>query len=147
MHSHTIGMPIPHIRGMTEKTRLLLTAIDEGICMPFVLMNTFYVASEKAEQFEQRCRRPSQHMHDVPGLEDFQLMRGQADNGTIAYVASSTWSSKQAMEAWRQSDAYRQLLTVTRLPASMLCRRPERACFEVVSRHGHTPVGNGSEFE
>jgi heme-degrading monooxygenase HmoA len=104
--------------------------------MPFVMMNIFLVTVDKAKQFEARCRLPHQCLQSVPGLEDFQLLRGQTQDGKVPYVAHSIWSSQEALEAWKQSENFMQSRYLSRLPASMLLGRPRRECFEIVGPTG-----------
>ena len=109
--------------------------------MPYVMTNSFQVASQKAEQFEAYCRQPYRHLQRVPGFIAFELLRGEVDNGTIRYVALSIWTSQVALEAWTQSEAFAQGHRSGRLPASMIQGPPRQESFEMVALAGPGHVG------
>ena len=101
--------------------------------MPYVVMNTFHVAADQAEHFEARCHRSRHSVENVPGFKAFQLLRGEARDDTIHYVAHSIWASKEALEAWTHSEGFVQARRSGSLPRRMMRGRPRLECFEVVS--------------
>lgn len=115
--------------------------------MPFIVMNAFQVPVDKAIQFEKRYRLPLKHLQNVPGLEDFRLLRGKVHNGKILYVAHSIWASKEALEAWKQSEHFMRSRHLGRLPASLILGRPHRVCFETVSLYKPPQEKQCSEIE
>lgn len=100
--------------------------------MPYIVMNNFQVAAEQAEQFEQRWRRRRSYLQDNPGFEKFQLLRSESQNGQIHYVSHSTWSSKEAFEAWTRSENFVQAHRGEPLPKGMVVGPPHLECFDVV---------------
>ena len=104
--------------------------------MSHIVVNTFHVAPEQASQFEERCRQPYRFVQHIPGLEAYQLLRGDAQDGTIRYVAHSRWTSKEALQAWTRSYSFVHGHYVGRLPARMLCGQPQRETFEAVPLDG-----------
>lgn len=68
----------------------------------FVAMNNFKVAEGKAEDFEQIWKGRETHLHNVPGIVRFSLLRGDAGE----YISHSTWESRDAFTAWTQSEAF-----------------------------------------
>lgn len=65
-------------------------------------MNRFSVVPERAEDFERIWRERDSQLDGVPGFVRFALLRG--DGGD--YVSHSTWESREAFEAWTQSEAF-----------------------------------------
>jgi heme-degrading monooxygenase HmoA len=96
-------------------------------------MNNFQVAAEQAEQFEQRWQRRRSFLQGVSGFLTFQLLRGDAADGQIHYVSHSTWASKNAFEAWTQSESFVQAHRGEPLPKGMVCGPPRLECFDVVA--------------
>lgn len=100
--------------------------------MLFIAMNNFRVAAEQAEQFEARWQRRRSYLEGTPGFVQFQLLRGATENGQVHYVSHSTWASKQAFEAWTQSDSFVQAHRGEPLPKGMVVGPPQLALFDVV---------------
>ena len=68
----------------------------------FIAMNNFKVVEGKGDEFEQIWKGRDTYLHDVPGIVRFSLLRG--DNGE--YISHSTWESRDAFNAWTQSEAF-----------------------------------------
>lgn len=100
--------------------------------MPFIAMNNFQVAAAQADQFEARWQRRRSYLKDVPGFRHFQLLRGEAQDGTIHYVSHSTWDSQEAFEAWTKSESFVQAHRGDPLPPGMVLGPPRLECFQVV---------------
>jgi heme-degrading monooxygenase HmoA len=100
--------------------------------MPFIAMNNFQVAAGQAGQFEERWQRRRSFLEDVPGFRSFQLLRGETQDGKVHYVSHSTWASKQAFEAWTQSESFVQAHRGDPLPQGMVLGPPRLEYFEVV---------------
>jgi heme-degrading monooxygenase HmoA len=69
----------------------------------FVAMNNFKVAPDKGEEFERIWRERDTHLHEVPGVIRFALLRGDVEG---EYISHSTWESRDAFMAWTQSPAF-----------------------------------------
>jgi heme-degrading monooxygenase HmoA len=100
--------------------------------MPFIVMNNFQVAAVQAEGFEERWRRRQSYLQAVPGFVHFQLLRGDTDNGRVHYVSHSTWASREAFEAWTQSESFVQAHRGDPLPKGMVLAQPQLELFDVV---------------
>ncbi len=78
----------------------------------FVAMNRFHVAPDKNEAFEQIWRERETHLDGVAGFIRFALLRNDGGHGTPAdpgdYISHSSWSSREAFEAWTNSEAFRK---------------------------------------
>jgi len=105
---------------------------EEERFMQFIAMNNFQVAVEQTDQFEERWRRRRSYLHGVPGFETFHLMRGNVHEGKVHYVSHSQWASKEAFDAWTQSESFVQAHRGEPLPKGMVLGPPHLECFEVV---------------
>ena len=101
--------------------------------MSYIAMNNFQVAADQAEQFEARWQRRRSYLQDAPGFQQFQLLRGESQNGQVHYVSHSTWASKAAFEAWTQSESFVQAHRGEPLPKGMVLGPPRVGLFDVVS--------------
>ncbi len=71
----------------------------------FIAMNHFRVAPGKGEEFETIWRERETYLESVPGFLHFALLRGDEEG---EYVSHSTWESREAFEAWTQSEEFRK---------------------------------------
>ena len=101
--------------------------------MQYIAMNNFQVATDQAAQFEERWRRRRSYLQGVPGFENFRLLRGDTHDGQVHYVSHSTWASKEAFDAWTQSESFVQAHRGEPLPRGMVLGPPHVECFEVVA--------------
>ncbi len=100
--------------------------------MAFIVMNNFQIAIEQAAQFEARWQRRQSYLDGVPGFLHFQLLRGETQDGRVHYVSHSTWTSREAFEAWTKSDRFVQAHRGDPLPKGMVLDPPRLECFQVV---------------
>ncbi len=70
----------------------------------FVAMNHFQVVPDRSDDFERIWRERETHLDGVPGFIRFALLRGE--NGE--YLSHSTWASREAFEAWMNSESFRK---------------------------------------
>lgn len=68
--------------------------------------NRIQVAPEHAEGFERRFRERMHHVDHSPGFERNRVLR--PTRAGDPYVVLTEWESREAFEAWMQSDAFRQ---------------------------------------
>ncbi len=101
--------------------------------MLYIAMNNFQVAADQAEHFEARWQRRRSYLQDAPGFRQFQLLRGNAQNGQVHYVSHSTWACKEAFDAWTQSDSFVQAHRGEPLPQGMVLGPPQVELFDVVT--------------
>ena len=101
--------------------------------MQYMAMNNFQVAIDHEAQFEERWRRRRSYLQGVPGFESFRLLRGDVQDGQAHYVSHATWASKEAFEAWTQSESFVQAHRGEPLPRGMVLGPPRLECFEVVA--------------
>ena len=72
----------------------------------FIVMNRIGVPPEFAAAFEERFRNRAGQVDTMPGfIRNLVLRPKSADD---PYVVMTMWESREAFEAWTQSDAFRQ---------------------------------------
>ncbi len=94
----------------------------------FVAMNHFLVQAGRGYAFEQVWRERESFLQDVPGFVQFALLRGDDE----AYVSHSVWESRDAFEAWANSDAFTQGHRGGGSMADILAGHPEVKLWESV---------------
>lgn len=85
---------------------------------PIVLMNTFSIAPDDAEQFLEVWREAAAYMKRQPGFISAQLHRGIAGSG--AFVNIAVWESTAALAAAVNSREFREVNM--RLPGDVVAR-------------------------
>ena len=98
----------------------------------FIAMNRFQIALGHEEAFEAMWRERESQLDQVGGFREFHLLRGPADERSILYASHSVWDSRQAFEAWTESDAFRQAHAKARAPEGTYLGPPRFEGFEVV---------------
>jgi heme-degrading monooxygenase HmoA len=74
----------------------------------FIAMNRFKVLPGAEAAFEEVWTSRDTHLPSVPGFVSFHLLRGPVRDDHVLYSSHTIWRDKQAFEAWRTSEAFRQ---------------------------------------
>jgi heme-degrading monooxygenase HmoA len=74
----------------------------------FIAMNRFQVTAGREADFEGVWSTRETHLDQVPGFEEFHLLRGETEDEITTYVSHSRWASREAFEAWTKSEAFRK---------------------------------------
>jgi len=74
----------------------------------FIAMNRFRVKQGSEDAFETMWRARETFLDGVPGFVEFRLLRGPDGEDHRLYASHSVWSSRDAFEAWTQSEAFRK---------------------------------------
>ena len=74
----------------------------------FIAMNRFSIAPGFEEGFEDLWRKRDSYLSEVPGFVSFSLLKGSADEERVLYASHSTWKTREAFEAWTQSEHFRK---------------------------------------
>jgi len=74
----------------------------------FIAMNRFRVKLGSEDDFETIWRERETFLDAVPGFIEFRLLRGPEGDDHRLYASHSLWASREAFEAWTQSDAFRK---------------------------------------
>jgi heme-degrading monooxygenase HmoA len=72
----------------------------------YIAMNQFRVRPEAAADFERAWRERQSYLAEVPGFEQFHLLRGPVDEGAQLYASHTVWRDQAAFEAWTTSEAF-----------------------------------------
>jgi len=70
-------------------------------------MNRFKVARDRATDFEAAWLGRDSRLRSVPGFVAFHLLKGPEADDHVLYASHTTWTSREAFEAWTRSDAFR----------------------------------------
>ena len=70
----------------------------------FIAMNRFQVAPGRGDDFERIWRERESYLDGVPGFIRFALLRGEDGE----HVSQSTWATREAFEAWTNSESFRR---------------------------------------
>lgn len=73
----------------------------------YIAMNRFQVKRGSEAAFEELWTTRDTHLKDVPGFEEFHLLRGAAHDDHTLYSSHSIWASEEAFIAWTKSEAFR----------------------------------------
>jgi len=98
----------------------------------FIAMNRFRIAPGSEQVFEELWRNRESHLDEVPGFREFHLLRGPASDSQALYASHSVWDSREAFEAWTESDAFRKAHEQARAPRGTYLGHPEFEGFEIV---------------
>ena len=74
----------------------------------YIAMNRFQVAEGRESEFEDVWKTRETYLDEVPGFEEFHLLRGATQAGITTYVSHSRWKSREDFEAWTKSEAFRK---------------------------------------
>jgi heme-degrading monooxygenase HmoA len=94
----------------------------------FVAMNRFLTVPGRGGDFEHAWKTRESYLYAVPGFVRFALLRGDEEG---EYVSHTTWQSRDAFEAWLQSDAFRAAHGRTAV-AGMLLGPPSVSLYDAV---------------
>lgn len=97
----------------------------------FIAMNRFRIKLGEEENFEEVWRTRDTHLDGVPGFKEFQLLKGPQREDHTLYASHSLWESRQAFEAWTQSEAFRAAHRNAGDNKGMYLGHPEFEGFEV----------------
>jgi len=73
----------------------------------FIAMNRFRVNKAAEQAFEHVWLTRDTHLGAVPGFIEFHLLKGPEAEDHTLYSSHSVWQSREAFEAWTQSEAFR----------------------------------------
>jgi len=95
-------------------------------------MNRFRVALGSEEVFEELWRKRDSFLDDVPGFEQFHLLKGPTNEECTLYASHSIWASRQAFVDWTESAAFQKAHSNARAPQGTYLGHPEFEGFEVI---------------
>ena len=100
--------------------------------MVFVAMNRFKIAPGFEEGFERVWRERDTYLETVPGFKSFNLLKGPVTDEYVLYASHSVWESRDAFNAWTESDAFRKAHAQASAPKGTYLGHPDLETFESV---------------
>ena len=98
----------------------------------FIAMNRFRIAKGFEEGFEDVWRNRDSYLSEVPGFESFALLKGPEREDHVLYSSHTVWKSREAFEAWTESDHFRKAHAQASAPKGTYLAHPELETFEAV---------------
>ena len=75
----------------------------------YIAMNHFRVDPDQTTAFEHAWRDRNSFLNEVPGFEQFHLLKGPVEeDGSASYASHTVWADEQSFRAWTQSEAFRK---------------------------------------
>ncbi len=98
----------------------------------FIAMNRFRIARGFEDGFEQVWRERESYLDQAPGFRSFALLKGPVRDDHVLYASHSVWDSREAFEAWTESEDFRRAHAQTSAPKGTYLGHPELETFEAV---------------
>ena len=98
----------------------------------FIAMNRFRIALGREDVFEELWRSRESQLDQVPGFQEFHLLKGPTDEEAALYASHTVWKSKEDFDAWTQSENFRKSHANARAPEGTYLGHPNFEGFEVV---------------
>ena len=96
----------------------------------FIAMNRFKIAQGFEEGFERVWKERDSYLSEVPGFKSFALLKGPSKDDHVLYASHSVWESREAFEAWTESQNFRKAHAQTSAPKGTYLGHPELELFE-----------------
>lgn len=98
----------------------------------YIAMNRFQIAIGRERDFENLWRQRESSLEEVEGFLEFHLLRGPTDEKATLFASHTVWNSREAFEAWTNSEAFRKAHAQARAPEGTYLGHPVFEGFEVV---------------
>lgn len=98
----------------------------------FLAMNRFKIALGFEDGFEKVWRERDSYLSEVEGFVSFNLMKGMATEEFVLYASHSVWHSKEAFEAWTNSEHFRKAHAQASAPKGTYLGHPDLELFDSV---------------
>jgi len=103
----------------------------EGRTM-FIAMNRFRVRRGKEDDFERLWLERDSYLKEVPGFVAFHLLRGPTSDEHTLFASHTIWQSREAMEEWTRSEAFRAAHAGAGDTGDLYLDRPQFEGFDVL---------------
>ena len=101
--------------------------------MLYIAMNRFRIGAGFEDGFEEMWRTRDSKLDEVPGFQEFRMLRGPGlEGGGTLFISHSVWESQDAFRKWTESDAFKAAHGKSRAPEGTYLGHPEFEGFEVV---------------
>ena len=98
----------------------------------FLAMNRFKIALGFEDGFENVWRERDSYLSEVEGFVSFNLMKGMVTEEFVLYASHSVWQSKEAFEAWTDSEHFRKAHAQASAPKGTYLGHPDLELFDSV---------------
>lgn len=98
----------------------------------FIAMNRFKIAPGFEDGFERIWRERESFLSEVPGFKSFSLLKRSNNEDHVLYASHSIWASREAFEAWTESESFRKAHAQANTPQGTYLGPPELELFESV---------------
>ena len=98
----------------------------------FLAMNRFKIAPGFEDGFEKVWRERDSYLSEVEGFVSFNLMKGKVTEEFVLYASHSVWQSKEAFEAWTESEHFRKAHAQASAPKGTYLGHPDLELFDSV---------------
>ncbi|MEM0976389.1 MAG: antibiotic biosynthesis monooxygenase [Pseudomonadota bacterium] len=73
----------------------------------YIAMNRFKVKVENAHAFEALWLGRESYLKDMPGFEQFHMLKGPENDGLVLYSSHTVWTTEDDFLAWTKSQSFR----------------------------------------
>lgn len=98
----------------------------------FIAMNRFRISLGSEKVFEDLWRQRDSYLDEVPGFQEFHLIKGPSDDEATLYASHTVWASREDFEAWTESESFRKAHARARAPEGTYQGHPVFEGFDVV---------------
>ena len=98
----------------------------------FLAMNRFKIALGFEDGFEKVWRERDSYLSEVEGFVSFNLMKDMETEEFVLYASHSVWQSKEAFEAWTDSEHFRKAHAQASAPKGTYLAHPDLELFDSV---------------
>lgn len=98
----------------------------------YIAMNRFKVKHGKETNFEEVWRSRDSYLNEMPGFEEFHLLRGPQTEHHTLYSSHTLWNSKAHFELWTHSEAFKKAHKNAGNLGDLYLEHPQFEGFEVV---------------
>lgn len=98
----------------------------------FIAMNRFRISLGSEQVFEDLWRQRDSYLDEVPGFQEFHLIKGPSDDEATLYASHTVWASREDFEAWTESESFRKAHARARAPEGTYQGHPVFEGFDVV---------------
>lgn len=98
----------------------------------YIAMNRFRIALGREGIFEDLWKNRDSQLDGVPGFREFHLLKGPQDDEGTLYASHTVWDSREAFQAWTESESFKKAHANARAPQGTYLGHPNFEGFEVV---------------
>ena len=73
----------------------------------YIAMNRFRITKGQEDAFENIWKTRETHLDEVPGFQEFRLLKGPEHDDHTLYASHTIWASVEDFLAWTKSEAFR----------------------------------------